>query len=247
VIVHLAVENELGVFTISMLKDALFGGIRLDANGEPLSTDADTPNFWLEGLMTIKFRLSGSDEVVSLASRQPVLQVGRATSWPPYRTTMRDVSGPNEYYRIDDPAGNPVLLLWSGSITITDRPSPFLAADIVVKSFEYRTTDLEDVSGVTIRWTDRRNEIALIDHYHVFRRRFDLHESTDWQRVGGCISADSYFDPDFDGSASTTYKVRQVFVDPLGDEIHGCGRETEFTVPALPTNRGQLRASGFWR
>jgi len=135
----LAGENELGVYTISMYRDALFGGLRLNEAGEPLLTDEKTPNFWLEGLMTIKIRLHDSAEVLSLVSRQPVLQVGQATTWPPYNTVMRDVSGPNEYMRESEPDGEPFLLLWSGSITIGEHESPFLAADITIDTFQVQS------------------------------------------------------------------------------------------------------------
>ena len=249
-IVHLTAENDLGVFTISMLQDALFGALRVSMEDQAplLSDDEDQPNFWLEGLMTIKYRLTGSDEVVSLASRHPVLQVGRATSWPPYNTVMQDVSGPNEYFRTDDPRREPAFLLWSGSITITNRPSPFLEADIVIDSFEYLGGTAGQTTGVTLHWTDQRAAVPLIDHYHVLRKQYDLHGSGEWQRLGGCINQPAAVtDHTFDGSNSVTYKVRQVFVDPLGDEVHGCGRETDYTVPAFPQNHGQLQEAGFWR
>jgi hypothetical protein len=244
-IVHLAAENDLGVFTISMLDDSLFGSLRVNEAGQPLLTADDSPNFWLEGLMTIKFRLHGSEEIVSLASRQPVLQVGRATSWPPYNTTMHDVSGPNEYYRRDNQAGDPLLLLWSGSITILDHESPFLATDIIIHSFDYLYSGSE-IEGVRLNWTDKRAEVELIDHYHVLRRAHDVHGTGSWEQVGGCISGDTFVDRNFNGTQPITYKVRQVFIDPLGDEVHGCGMETDFTVPALPASPHQLRASGFW-
>jgi len=244
-IVHLAAKNEFGVFTISMLDEALFGGVRLGDEGRPLLTADESPNFWLEGLMTIKLRLTGSKEVISLVSKQPVLQVGRATSWPPYNTTMRDVSGPNEYYRADDPDKRPFLVLWGGSITIGDKPSAFLAANITIDSFEY-LGEATAPHGVKLSWVDQRPEVPLIDHYHVLRRLHDLHGAGSWKQIGGCIDGDALVDPDFDGRDAVTYKVRQVFVDVLGDEVRGCGIETDFTVPALPTNREQLAASGFW-
>jgi len=197
--------------------------------------------------MTIKYKLTGTDEVVSLASVDPILQVGHAESWPPRGTVMRDVAGPSDYYRIDDPTRTPVVRLWSGSITITDRVSAFLEADITVQRFQYvQERPDAPVRGVELVWNDERERVPLIDHYHVLRRPYDLHHTSTWQRVGGCVRAAVLLDETFDGITPMTYKVRQVFLDPLGDEVHGCGRETDFTVPALPSNRERLYQSGFW-
>ncbi len=247
--VHLAGEAEFGVFTISMFRDALFGALRVDGKGTPLQLEEEEkPNFWLEGLMSIKLRLRDTDEVISLVSRQPVLQVGRAKEWPPYGTVMRDVSGPNEYVPVDDPTAEPVVLLWSGSITIGNKPSEFLATDVTVDKFEYLNNGEERAAhGVRLHWPDKRESVPQIQHYHVFRRAYDPHGvHGEWTRVAGCVDGDSVIDEAFDGSVAVTYKVRQIYVDVLGDDVQGCGHETEFTVPAFPSNWRQLQASGFW-
>ena len=245
--VHLAGESEVGLYTISMARDALYGSLRLDSEGKPhQAEDESEPNFWLEGLMTIKMRFAGSDEVISLVSRQPVLQVGRASSWPPHNTKMHDVSGPNEYVRQDDPESGPVVLLWSGSITITDKVSAFLAADNHITSYSYVQDALDaPVTGVRFSWEDHRADVPLIDHYNVFRRPFETHDAGKWERIATGVQDDSFTDHEFDGSIPMTYKVRQIFVDPFGDEVQGCGTETDYTVPALPSNQAQLVATGF--
>jgi len=185
--------------------------------------------------------------VMSLVSRKPVLQTGRATTWPPYNTVMRDVSGPNEYVPIDKQDGDPVLVLWSGSITIGGEPSPFLATDIPIRSFHYvESKDIGRIAGVVLQWDDVRKQVPVIDHFHVYKRAYGVDQAhTPWQQIGGHVFENTLVDKTFDGSAAVTYKVRQIFVDVLGDEVMGCGNETEFTVPALPSNRAQLFAAGF--
>jgi len=246
-VVHLAGRSEVGTFTISMFEKDLFGGLRLDTTGKPFLGDPDVPNFWLEGRMTIKLKLAGSNQVLSLVSRKPVLQTGRATSWPPYNTVMRDVSGPNEYVPVDKQDGDPILILWSGSITIEGQPSPFLATDIPIRSFNYvETGDVGRIDGVVLRWDDVRAQVAEIDHFHVYKRVYGVDQAHGpWQQIGGHLRENTLLDKTFDGSAAVTYKVRQIMVDALGDEVMGCGNETEFTVPALPSNRAQLFAAGF--
>jgi hypothetical protein len=247
-VVHLEGINEIGTFTISMFEENLFGALRLDKKGNPFLGIPEAPNFWLEGRMTIKLKLAGSDQVLSLVSRQPVLQTGRATSWPPYNTVMRDVSGPNEYVPIDDQDGDPVLILWSGSITIGSQISRFLATDIPIRSFHYvETNDINRILGVVLLWDDVRMQVPEIDHYHVYRRALSCDQTPEpWQQIGGHLHKRTLVDSTFDGSTAVTYKVRQVFVDALGDEVvGGCNNSTEFTVPALPSNRAQLLTAGF--
>jgi hypothetical protein len=245
--VHLAGQSDIGTFTISMFDEDLFGSLHINRRGKPFLGDRGKPNFWLEGRMTIKLQPKGSSEIISLVSRKPILQAGRADSWPPYNTVMHDVSGPNEYVPIDDPKGKPVLVLWSGAITIGKGPSPFLATDIRIHSFQYVETGKGNrVNGVELFWNDARSKVPLIDYYHVHKREFSIHQDRGpWERIGGNIKGSSFVDKSFDGSAPVTYKARQVFQDPFGDEVRGCGNETEFTVPAVPANREQLKQAGF--
>jgi hypothetical protein len=240
--VHLSGEADFGTFTISMYEKDLFGALMLDSNGNPQQGPADSPNFWLEGRMTLKVRFRDSQEILSLVSRKPVLQTGRAESWPPYNTVMRDISGPNEYVAVDNQNGPAVAVLWSGSITIGGKPSPFLAANIPIRSFQYQEKGAARATGgITLQWDDIRQQIPTIDHYHLYKRNFGAHDGgSDWKMIGGHIKENKFFDATYDGLSAVTYKVRQIMVDTLGDEVMGCGDETEFTVPARPHNIEQL-------
>ncbi|HYG81177.1 MAG TPA: hypothetical protein VD861_12350 [Pyrinomonadaceae bacterium] len=245
--VYLGGRSDIGIFSISMFDGDLIGGLRLNKRMKPFLGDRGMPNFWLEGRMTIKLRPAGSNEVVSLVSRKPVLQTGRATSWPPFGTVMRDVSGPNEYVPIDAQDGPPFLILWSGSIRIGDEPSDFLSQDLTIYAFDYVKTDEPTrLGGVKLTWNDARTEVPAIDYYHLYRRELGTGlVEMPWERVGGDIKDNYFVDASFDGSKAMTYLVRQVSVDHLGDEIIGPGGPDLFTVPALPHNFEQLRASGF--
>lgn len=245
--VYLGGISELGRFSISMFEGDLIGGLRLNNKGKPFLAEKSNPNFWLEGRMTIKLQPTGTEEIISLVSRKPVLQTGRVKAWPPYNTVMHDVSGPNEYVPIDAQDGPPFMLLWSGSITIGNEPHDFLSTDIPIRSFEYvRGGEPDRVRGVKLAWDDMRAQIPSIYYYQVYKRELGTGiATTGWERVGGNIEANNIVDESFDGSKAMTYWVRQVFVDHLGDEFIGLGSLSPFTVPALPRNVEQLRVAGF--
>jgi hypothetical protein len=232
-----------GEFSISMKEMQLFGGLRLNESLSPLLTDSGTPNFWLEGLMTVKLLLNGSDRPLSLVSRNAVLQTGRALSWPPYNTVMSDRSGPNQYVVENGNPDEPILTLWSGSITIEAGPVDFLEVTVPVSHFQVNPVGQR---GLLLEWEDIRKEMPVVQSYNVYRCLADggLNRGQPELLARG-LDVPRFVDTGYDGQQLFSYQIRPVHTDKFGTELVLGANKWLYYSPTQPFHGEQLISTGY--
>lgn len=241
--VYLSGSFDGGKFSISMKNTQLLGGLRLDANHSPLLAAVSAPNFWLEGLMTVKILLKGSDRPMSLVSRNPVLQTGRAESWPPYNTMMSDRSGPNEYVAENGNPNEVMLTLWAGSITIKNGPVDYLEVGIPVRNYQVNPGANR---GLLIEWDDVRERMPVVQAYNVYKLRADgALNLAPPQLLGRNLTETRFVDATFDDQQLYAYQIRPIHTDVFGTELVLGSEKAMFFAPTQPVHRDQLSATGF--
>lgn len=174
----------------------------------------------LNNSMIIKTKIKATGQIMTLVSRDVPCQVGRITGWPPYGMTLltqREIL----YHDSEDPLGDPVLLITSGTTYLFEKDT-FFSRRVDIKSYKFVPGEGDrGLSAVLLSWDDPPPEgPCKTDHYHVYRTRDPSKGEHSWMNVSGHVKGGSWIDPN-PPAGPNYYRIVPVLLTILGDDYEG--------------------------
>jgi hypothetical protein len=173
----------------------------------------------LNNSMIIDAEIKGTGQRMTLVSRDVPCQVGRVTSWPPYKM-MLHTQDQVTYYNQADPLGQPVMRILDGT-TYLFGPDFFFSLRTDITRYEYvQSAGERGLPAIALQWDAKLGGQARIDHYRVFRTANPAFGEGSWIDVSGPVKGGQWVDPN-PPHGPTFYRVAPVMKDIFGKDYQG--------------------------